>query len=54
MLGSLGILGAGSGEFVTDSGSVLVDFATGLPSLVMLLGQALGTGIAGNLTASVA
>lgn len=54
MLGSLGILGAGSAEFATTSGSALVDTATGLPSLVMLLGQLLGTGIAGNLTASVA
>lgn len=52
-MGSLGTLGLGSAEFATDSGSVLVDFATGLPSLVMMLVQALGDGIADNITASV-
>lgn len=52
-MGSLGILGAGSGEFATDSGSVLVDFATGLPGLVMMLMQGLANGIADNITASV-
>lgn len=44
-MGSLGTLGLGSAEFATDSGSVLVDFATGLPSLVMMLVQALGDGM---------
>lgn len=52
-MGSLGILGAGSGEFATNSGSVLVDFATGLPSLVMMFGQLIASGIAENITASV-
>lgn len=52
-MGSLGTLGFGSQEFATTSGSVAVDFATGLPSLVMLLLQGLGNGIADNITASV-
>lgn len=54
MEGSLGILGFASQEFVIDSGSMAVHFVTGLPSYVMLLLQGLGTGIAENLTASVA
>ena len=52
-MGSLGILGAGAGEFATDSGSVIIDFATKVPSLALFIGQFLATGTALNGTASV-
>ncbi|MBB0967649.1 hypothetical protein G6016_01470 [Dietzia aerolata] len=52
-MGSLATLGAGSMEFATNSGSAVVDFATGMPGLLMNIVQLIGNGIADNITASV-
>lgn len=53
MGGSLTPLGMGSMAFATNSGSALVDFATGIPGLLINLIQLIGNGIADDITASV-
>ncbi|WP_176475046.1 hypothetical protein [Dietzia natronolimnaea] len=52
-MGSLGVFAEGSSQFAIDSGSTLVDFATGLPSLVLLLMDVIGFETSLDLTASV-
>lgn len=52
-MGSLNILGTGSMQFATNSGSAVVDFATGMPGLLLNLAQLIMNGFAENITASV-
>lgn len=53
MGGSLTPFGAGSLAFATNSGSALIDFATGIPGVLVNLLDLIGDGIAGNITASL-
>ncbi|MCY1655854.1 MULTISPECIES: hypothetical protein [Dietzia] len=52
-MGSLAEFAEGSSQFAINSGSTLVDFGTGLPSLVLMLLDAVGFGTSVDLTASV-
>ncbi|MFN3600662.1 MAG: hypothetical protein ACK4UY_04645 [Dietzia sp.] len=52
-MGSLGVFAEGSSQFAINSGSTIVDVATGLPSFVLWMMDLIGIETSLDLTASV-